>query len=67
MGLRGDAGTVLSWLRRLPAGLAQRRVGLCLAYAGAYILDGRYSLADPWLARAEPLVDDACARPCTPS
>jgi LuxR family maltose regulon positive regulatory protein len=67
VGLRGDAGTVLSWLRRLPAGLAQRRVGLCLAYAGAYILDGRYSLADPWLARAEPLVDDACARPCTPS
>lgn len=51
--LHGRGAEVLHWLSKLPTEMVEQRVRLCLAYAIAYIVDGRYALADPWLARIE--------------
>lgn len=51
--LHGRRAEVLHWLSKLPTEMIHQRVRLCLAYAIAYIVDGRYALADPWLTRIE--------------
>jgi LuxR family maltose regulon positive regulatory protein len=56
--LGGESDLVLSWLHQLPGALLETRPTLGLVYATAYIVDGRYMLADPYLERVQAMPMD---------
>jgi LuxR family maltose regulon positive regulatory protein len=51
----GEIVTLLGWLEKLPTELLGSQPGLCMAYAWALLLSGKYEQADPVLQQAEKL------------
>ena len=51
----GEVVTLLVWLEKLPNELLVSQPGLCMTYAWALLLSGRYEQADPVLKQAEKL------------
>ena len=52
---QGEIVTLIGWLEKIPKHLILAQYGLCMTYAWALLLAGKYQLSEPILAQAEKL------------
>jgi len=52
---QGEIVTLIGWLEKIPKGITFSQPGLCMVYAWALLLVGKYDLAGPVLEQAENL------------